>query len=150
MRVLHGGDAVAALKPHSAAAAEDASHVLHGGDAVAALKRHGSRAHARALDPRPTVLHGGDAVAALKLVGRRNMIPLTRGSPRRRRRGRIEATYLRYLQQTDPGSPRRRRRGRIEAVTAVNRPLVNTIVLHGGDAVAALKRSWQRPYLGAP
>src|SRR5687768_3533203 len=61
-------------------------------------------------------------------------------SPRRRRRGRIEAGGEAPTGGRDPpGSPRRRRRGRIEACRRPTPPGPGRAVPHGGDAVAELK-----------
>src|SRR5262249_28315833 len=110
--VLHGGNAVAALKPNSPRPGGHGGLVLHGGNAVAALKRYQSPL---LLVGRPGVLHGGNAVAALKLPSARGRCPAHTSSPRRQRRGRIEAlrSWPSWLECSS--SPRRQRRGRIEA-----------------------------------
>ncbi len=60
--VIHGGDAVAELKPFQEKCMGYCIHVIHGGDAVAELKLQHSLGDLAAL----AVIHGGDAVAELK------------------------------------------------------------------------------------
>ena len=85
--VIHGGDAVAELKPPLCHSVRRRSYVIHGGDAVAELKpdcHFGSRRRRRGHPRRrrcgriealrclaialrfANVIHGGDAVAELK------------------------------------------------------------------------------------
>src|SRR5207245_9192906 len=61
------------------------------------------------------VLHGVIAVAALKLLCAEVQLFVLKGSPRRHRRGRIEANTKRPCGSSFSSSPRRHRRGRIEA-----------------------------------
>jgi len=73
--------------------------VLHGEFAVAALKPvkdHGSGLYS-------LVLHGEFAVAALKLDGPANPLEEKHGSPRRIRRGRIEAFACPHIRGLSSG-----------------------------------------------
>src|SRR4051812_21712263 len=86
--VLHGFEAVAALKASTRPGFAPRGCVLHGFEAVAALKAERGGGVRRVFQ----VLHGFEAVAALKGV-----VPVDQGpdrgrSPRLRSRGRIEGT----------------------------------------------------------
>src|SRR5437762_2140006 len=89
------------------------------------------------------ILHGQIAVAELKRQPHQRARGRNGGSPRRIRRGRIEAALRGAPESVSASSPRRIRRGRIEART--DRGLVHGTgdLLHGEFAVAALKPPWQ-------
>src|SRR6266508_1724090 len=86
-------------------------HVLHGEFAVAALKPQGQGVVLGVGERSPRRIRRGRIEAPTRSA------PGTRwrGSPRRIRRGRIEATDRTKLPAGLPRSPRRIRRGRIEA-----------------------------------
>src|SRR5436309_1362477 len=87
--------------------------------------------------PTRAVLHGVIAVAALQQQTTRLADRQSLRSPRRHRRGRIEAIDSTHGFTRHYGSPRRHRRGRIEAVTRRGTTRATLAVLHGVIAVAA-------------
>src|SRR4051794_36582146 len=89
--------------------------------------------------PEVAVLHGLNAVAALKRRRARPGPADPGRSPRPQRRGRIEACTAPGPRRGRPGSPRPQRRGRIEAPGTCGSPGRPPDVLHGLNAVAALK-----------
>src|SRR5690242_1113905 len=86
---------------------------FHGADAVAELKRDLPLRVEQ--EERRQRFHGADAVAELKREEGGRTRPLAVTFPRRRRRGRIEATTPGPRRAGRQWFPRRRRRGRIEA-----------------------------------
>ncbi len=150
--VLHGRNAVAALKAATQPTPCNRPRVLHGRNAVAALKADHTGVGVAVLD---LVLHGRNAVAALKAEHAARGPGDEHRSPRPKRRGRIEGT--RSPRPSAPGrsrSPRPKRRGRIEGRLAAISVSTGTQVLHGRNAVAALKaelRAWYpNPRAGSP
>ena len=138
--VLHGLRAVAALKRgHHRIEFRDYFIVLHGLRAVAALKPPDMSLYWWVMR---SVLHGLRAVAALKRSSYRcpRDQPLT-CSPRPSGCGRIEAVlWLRPIAWRSFGSPRPSGCGRIEARGPDCRAVIDSVVLHGLRAVAALKQ----------